>query len=409
MNNHRYLVIEMRRIIRFVIAPILSGAFLCLSSAFALDYSGTAVVVGESYPSTGTTTTFSPTTIPLCIQNLNIRVVNDTGSSKFNYYWSIVGGGDSNWVAAYYSGGAANTVGISPGGTYSVNGITVGASSWPLPLSTVLQVFSPSTLVTTVQLTNGPPSNHVLVDSVNIVYSLSGSFKYKYGPGTNVDKGFTSSSSPTVFLYCSGLPPSAGRPGIDDQLQIKANIFDGRVGNQSNLSVHLNGKIYPLGFSQGHSPSVALAIDKTISDTQQGTSLRNSIIELYIDKQLIGFARAPATFPNHLFVVDFGNLDLGCGCAKCIAGKFTATLDDQSLATIMLGKAGPDEGAMSLQLDPSEFVDGAAMADSFKYFGTRTGPVEAIDVSGQGRRQFQKSSFTKGPAQKAAGITPVRR
>jgi len=47
---------------------------------------------------------------------------------------------------------------------------------------------------------------------------------------------------------------------------------------------------------------------------------------------------------------------------------------------------------MRLKLKQSDLVSGAAKADSFRYYGMRSGPVEVIDTAGQGRRQFASAN-----------------
>jgi RHS repeat-associated protein len=138
---------------------------------------------------------------------------------------------------------------------------------------------------------------------------------------------------------------------------------------------------------------VAQAFSKSLSESSQSNALKGARVELLIDNKVVASTTTPATFPNHSYTVDFGKKILGGLCSLCLSGlctpgKFEAVLQDDCLANISLGRAGPDGGLMELVLNPTSLVSEAAKEGSFQYYGMQTGPVNLIGTAGSGHRQI---------------------
>lgn len=198
-----------------------------------------------------------------------------------------------------------------------------------------------------------------------------------------------------VHLYASGAP-ALGREGLEidgDELQIKASIYDGRVGGHSRMGVRVGGRYIPLGNSNGSNPVKEQLVETTVTEVAGGAQVNGVLVELMADDETIAQMTTPSTFTDNFYLADFGKINWECeSCGVCTPGKADLKLDEDSIAKIDLGTAGPNGEGMSLELEADTLVGGAVKADSFEYFGPLSGSVEVIGTPGQGHRQFVNAS-----------------
>ena len=176
---------------------------------------------------------------------------------------------------------------------------------------------------------------YLVLDTAYIAIAVSGSVSTKYQNYAN-QRFITSINDlpEAVHLYQGGAQaiPLEGREGIDDRVEVRTDVSDCTQGSQEDVRLRVGGRDYPLGVIAGGQSGSGVTFAKTVTDTLQGASLRDTEVELYVGDHVVGRMRTGATFPNHQFIADFGSIDL-CedeDCERCrtgcIPGDFKAQL-----------------------------------------------------------------------------------